>query len=57
MQKKETYPGLDGKFLLNMPLLNMINVLGYNERIFYIFLIKMKIVEFFKALAFVYEIF
>ena len=53
MQKKDILkldPGPDGKFLLKMPLLYSVNKPGCNDRIFHIFLIKMKIVMLFEAL-------
>ena len=57
MQKKEILkPGSNGKFLLKMPLFNLISGPGYNDRISHIFLIKMKNIRFFEALTFVYEI-
>ena len=42
------------KFLLKMPLFNFTSGPGYDDRIFYIFLIKIKIIKFFDALTFVY---
>ena len=47
--------GPGGKIFLKMPLFNLISGPGYNDRISHIFFFLMKIVWFFQALTFVYE--